>query len=283
MKKIGFIDFYLDEWHANNYPEWIRENAKNFNRNVDVAYAWAEIDKQDGLSTSEWCNQYRVQALPSIEEVVEKSDYLIVLSPDNPEHHESLGELALISGKPVYMDKTFSPDLASGKRMFELAEKYNTPLLSSSALRFSKELGDFPNEKVNQKTLKSIATTGPGTYENYSVHQFEIIVSQMGTGAKRMKRLDENTLIIDYEDGRHASFSQEENAPFQIEMKLQNGEEIQIPDCTDMFPRLIDSILTFFENGISPVSKEETLGIMALIETGKKTLLNKDVWIDLVK
>ena len=23
--KIGFIDYYLDEWHANNYPEFIRK------------------------------------------------------------------------------------------------------------------------------------------------------------------------------------------------------------------------------------------------------------------
>ena len=25
MIKIGFIDYYLDEWHANNYPEMLRE------------------------------------------------------------------------------------------------------------------------------------------------------------------------------------------------------------------------------------------------------------------
>ena len=25
MKKIGFIDYYLDEWHANNYPRMIAE------------------------------------------------------------------------------------------------------------------------------------------------------------------------------------------------------------------------------------------------------------------
>ena len=25
MKKIGFIDYYLDEWHANNYPQFIKD------------------------------------------------------------------------------------------------------------------------------------------------------------------------------------------------------------------------------------------------------------------
>ena len=24
MKTIGFIDYYLSEWHANNYPDWIK-------------------------------------------------------------------------------------------------------------------------------------------------------------------------------------------------------------------------------------------------------------------
>lgn len=25
MKKIGFIDLFIDEWHADNYPKWFRE------------------------------------------------------------------------------------------------------------------------------------------------------------------------------------------------------------------------------------------------------------------
>ena len=24
MKKIGFVDYYISEWHANNYPGWIK-------------------------------------------------------------------------------------------------------------------------------------------------------------------------------------------------------------------------------------------------------------------
>ena len=27
MRKIGFVDHYIDEWHANNYPAWIRESS----------------------------------------------------------------------------------------------------------------------------------------------------------------------------------------------------------------------------------------------------------------
>lgn len=54
MKKIGFIDFFLDEWHANNYPEWIRENCRAMRRDCDLNYAWAETNRPGGLDTTAW-------------------------------------------------------------------------------------------------------------------------------------------------------------------------------------------------------------------------------------
>jgi len=106
LKKIGFIDYYLDEFHANNYPEWI---AKAAGGTMKVAYAYGMVDKEQGMSNREWCGQKGIQLLASIEEVVRLSDYLVVLSPDNPEFHEELSRLPLQSGKPTYIDKTFAP------------------------------------------------------------------------------------------------------------------------------------------------------------------------------
>ena len=40
MKKIGFIDYYLSEWHANNYPDFIKKLTDDY----EVAYACAEKD-----------------------------------------------------------------------------------------------------------------------------------------------------------------------------------------------------------------------------------------------
>ena len=284
MKRIGFIDFFLDEWHANNYPEWIRENSASFKRDCDVSYAWAETDndKPGRLGTVEWCRKYGVEALPSIEELVEKSDYIVVLSPDNPEHHERLCRVPLMSGKPVYVDKTFSPDLSSGVRMFELADKYGTPMFSSSALRFTKELSGYPDSKVNRKSLEYVATLGSGSYENYSIHQLEMIVSLMGPGATRIKSLSsENSrlLIYEYADGRHASMLQMQETPFQVSIQLKDGGGVFVSNCSDIFPRFIHSMIDFFETGKPPVPKEETLEIMALIEAGFKALSGYDTWI----
>ncbi|MNI59420.1 hypothetical protein D3C73_1145820 [compost metagenome] len=166
--------------------------------------------------------------------------------------------------------------------MFELAEKYGTPLFSSSALRFAKELASYPDSKVNRDSLAYTAVTGPGHYENYSVHQFEIMVSLMGTGAQKIKSLSTDhgrLLIVEYADGRRGSMLQMPGAPFQAALQLSNGEGTFISECTDIFPRLIHAMLDFFETGKAPVPKEETLEIMALIEAGCKALESYDTWI----
>lgn len=286
MKRIGFIDYFIDEWHANNYPQWIRDSAAEKGLDVDVAYAWAETDKPDGMDTQAWCEKYNVERLDTIEELIEKSDYIIVLSPDNPEHHERLSKLALMSGKPVYIDKTFSPDFASGVRMFELSEKHNTPMFSSSALRFAEGFADYPDEKVNRENIEYVATLGPGYFDNYSVHQLEMIVSLMGTGANRLKSLSTENgrmLVIEYEGGKRASMLQLQDVPFQAAIQLKDGSGVLVNSFDQMFPRLIGAILDFFETGNIPVPKEETLEIMAIIEAGKSALEDYDNWIDIPK
>ena len=96
MLKIGFIDYYLDEWHANNYPEFIKEASAG---EMEVAYAYGHIDSPiGGMTTDEWCAKYQIPRCMSIGELIEKSDVLIVLSPDNCEMHEQLCELPLRSG-----------------------------------------------------------------------------------------------------------------------------------------------------------------------------------------
>jgi len=286
MKKIGFIDFFLDEWHANNYPAWIRDNVQANGRDMQIAYAWAETASPNGVDTAAWCAKFQVEPLASLAEVVEKSDYLVVFSPDHPENHERLAQLPLMSGKPTYIDKTFSPDLRSGARMFELAEKHATPMFSSSALRNAKELAEFLNNPASREQLEFVATTGPGKYANYAVHQFEMSVALLGPGASRVKSLSSehaNLLAVEYPGGRRSSCLQMPAAPFQVLLQFSNGESKFIPECSEIFPRQIHALLDFFESGIPPVPKAETLEIMALIEAGRKALASPDTWISVEK
>ena len=166
MKKIGFIDYYLDQFHANNYPEMIKKASDG---RYEVAYAYGMVDAEDGLTNKEWSEKYGVELLDTIEEVVEKSDVLIVMSPNNPEMHEQLCDLPLKSGKLVYVDKTFAVDKESALRIFANAEAHNTPCYSSSALYFSTELNDIDTDKIVKLYSREVLRKKSGDYQTIAI------------------------------------------------------------------------------------------------------------------
>lgn len=277
MMKIGFIDFFLDEWHANNYPKWIEEQSQILGIDCKVAYAWEDKAKEGGLNAKQWCEKFGVELLESREEVVEKSDAIVILSPDNAEEHERLSEEALKSGKPVYVDKTFAPDLACAKRMFELAEENGTPLCSSSALRFTRNLDPLKGDE----NIGYFAVTGPGMLGNYAVHQLEMIVSVMGVKGKRVLLTGNDyarQLVIDYGKNRFASMTQMPALDFAVSATWADGHSENIVPI-DFFPNFIHDMLKFF-NGDKPIAaKEETLHIMAILDAAKEADTKKGTWV----
>jgi hypothetical protein len=277
MKKIGFIDYYLDEWHAQNYPEWI-ESASN--GAIKVTYAYGAKDSDSGLSNAEWCAKKGIRLLSSIEEVVDKSDYLIVLSPDNPEFHEQLSMLPLMSGKPTYVDKTFAPDRKTAQLLFETAEKHRTPLYSSSALRFASEYEEAPRQGI-----EVICSMGPGRYDNYSIHQIEPIVSLMQCEPKQVMYIGTSkcpALIIRFADGRQATINHFGwECPFSLTINYDSGKTKILKPESDYFALFMKNLVSFFETGKTTVNRAETIAIITIIEYGFMAAKTPFQWVDL--
>ena len=264
MKKIGFIDLFLDEWHANNYPKMFREAPRA--GEFELGLAWEEKTKEGGRPLAKWCEDYGMIPAKSLEEVVEKSDCICVLAPSNPEVHERLADLPLRSGKPVYIDKPFADSKAAAERLFALAEKHGTPLMSSSALRFGDEL---MSGKI--QALKPILFSAAGcgkSYEEYGIHQLEMIVSVMGTDVREMKMTgdpEKLLLAMKYGNGNVAQLTFIQSLPFGV--TASNGKATEVcPQMTNTFPNLIAAIMDFFATGKSIIPKEQTICIADLLE-----------------
>ena len=277
MLKIGFIDYYLDEWHANHLPLWIQEKSEETNIPAKVAYAWEEMPKEGGQTGREWCEKFGVEYLSSREEVIERSDAIVILSPDNAERHEELSREALMSGKPVYIDKTFAPDTAAALRMFELAEKHGTKLCSSSALRCSRNLKPLRADDG----IAYLSVTGPGKLENYAVHQLEMIVYLMGAKPKRVMFTGNpaaRQLVIDYGKDRYASMTQMDHLDFALNVTWTDGKgETVIPG--GYFQSFAEDLLVYL-NGGSPVApKEDTLAVIALLEAASAAARKPGSWV----
>ena len=275
MKKIGFIDYFLDEWHANNYPAWIREQSGG---EYAVAYAYAKIDSPlGGLTSAAWAEKQGIALVSSIEELIEKSDCIVVLSPDNSELHYELSHRALTSGKPVYIDKTFADSAAEARRIFAVAEEHGTPCYSSSALRFSTVIN-----ASDPSDIRSITSWGGGSPGNYIIHQLEPLAMLMGTDADKVMYTGcegYHSWCIGYADGRRAwcNVCAEEPGFTTRIVHKDRVETVAVNDA--FFDAFIASLVEFFRTGKLPVEHAETVRIMQLRERCLQAMQTPDEWL----
>ncbi len=269
MKKIGFVDYFLSNWHADNYPAWLKKAGEKIGKEYEVSYAYAveEVSPRDGVTTDEWCAKYGVERCNSIEELCKKSDYIVVLAPGNPEQHLSLAKAVLPFAKRTYIDKTFSPDLAVAKEIFALGEKYGTPFFSSSALRYADE--------VKGTQGKSIITTGGGrSIDEYIVHQAEMVVSVSGGAdveSVTALKQGENQFVVSAKlsGGKEAIMVYAEPLGFTLTTEKESKSVN-----SDMFGALMSDIVQFFETGEVSFDTNQTLTVMKLREMTLKAVEN---------
>ena len=280
MKKIGFIDLFIDEWHANNYPQWFKESAKG--KDFTLALAWEE-GPRGGRPLTQWCAEMGIPPARSMKQVVEECDAICILAPSNPEVHEHLADLPLRSGKPVYLDKPFAPDRATAERLFALAHEYRTPLMSSSALRYGNELRQLRKELAEQKkNVRFVGTLGGGSsFQEYGIHQVEMIVSFLGMGAKRVMQCGgekTNHMVIGYDDDRRATVTLNPEMPFTAVI-CHDGGVSHVVHMNDIFENLIADMLEFFAAGTSPIDYRETIEISTIVAAGNKALSLPGKWV----
>ena len=264
MKRIGFIDYYLDEWHANQYPAMIEAHNRQYGTDYCVQYAWAESDAvgEGKLSSAAWCERHGVTCCATIEELCAKSDCVIVLAPSDPDKHLAYATRIFQCGKSPYIDKSFAPDLATAQQIFALAKEHRVRFFSTSALRYAEELLPY------RGSARSISTTGGGSnFEEYIIHQIEMVVTCLGCGAVRVRRTEETVgerLEVVYADGRSATMLFAPELPFAAIVNVARGGVVELPIKSAFFASLIGAILRFFETGEPPFDGAETLEVMRI-------------------
>ena len=282
MKTIGFIDLYISEWHAEHYPAWIKEACEELGYEYEEKNGWAEQDVSPTTNenTDDWCARFGVERCATIEELCEKSDFLVILAPSSPEKHLEYAKIALTYGKPTYIDKPFSDSVENAREIFALSEKYNAPFFSSSALRYAAELDKLDG-------CKAVSTVGGGrALEEYLIHQVEMIVKKLGLGAKAVKgqRITDTqyTFTVKYDDDRRGAMHYvKASRRFEVTLSRGDGENAVVEQIqSDGFPGLIRDILTFFETGRISFDVAETLEVNRVMIAAFKAKHSPDTWVE---
>ncbi len=276
MKKIGFIDYYLNEWHADNYPKWFNELSDG---EYQVAYAYGQIDCpfEGSLTNAQWCEKQGVELVLDIHELVEKSDCLVVLAPDNCEKHVELALPAVASGKPVFVDKTFANSKAEAEEIFAAAKASGSACFSASAFRCSHKLNAVKTEDVS-----GVVAFGHLDPVNYLVHQIEPIVALMGCNVTSVMYTGceaRPAWQLRFADNRTASVNMlQKQFKHYLVINHQDGNETVALD-DDVFPKLITAIVEMFKTGKAPIAQEDTIAIMAIREKCLQAMDKPFEWV----
>ena len=280
MKVIGYVDYFIDEWHSNNCIVWLDELCRKYGYDFKIKYAWAETDTYPGkLPTDEWCAQKGIQRCKTIEELCEKSDYIMVFAPANPEKHLEYAEKVFKYGKNTYIDKTFAPNKEEAEKIYELGEKYGTKFFSTSALRYAREFDEY-EDGINSIVIKG----GGGSFEEYIIHQIEMLVKLMGVGAEKVKVFPSSkqaVCVVKYKDGRSGFLEYSPSiSPFNVVIEDKNGNDTSksLGEST-YFLTMLASVLNFFESGKLPFEKEQTIEVISLRDALIKAIKKPDEWI----
>jgi hypothetical protein len=257
MKRIGFVDYKLENFHANVYLKAFRGALRERGWTVSGAYA---LDEDNGRA---WAEHNDVPYFKTPAALNENVDCFMILAPANPELHLQLSEATFPFSKTTYVDKTFAPDLPTAKRIFELADKHKTAVQTTSALRYT---------AVKPGPIRHMITWGGGSsFEEYAIHPVEMLISCMGPEAESLMRRGDNAfaqLLINFTGGRTGvvNVHTRGETPFAASVTTERKTKILVVDTSKIFVDTAAAVLDFFESGKPNIDRRESLMIRRILD-----------------
>lgn len=276
--RIGIIG--LDTSHSTAFTELLNGDSDDkFVKEFEVVAAYPYGSKTILSSYEripgyiEEVKKHGVEITSSIAELLDKVDCVMLETNDGRLHLEQAMEV-FKSGKICYIDKPIGATLGQAIAIYEMAEKYNVPIFSSSALRYSPQNqklrnGEFgPILGADCYSPHKVEPTHPD-FGFYGIHGVETLYTLMGTGCESVNRMsseDADVVVGRWKDGRIGTFRGIKEGPAIYGGTAYTQKGAVAAGGYAGYKVLLDEVLKFFETGVAPISKEETIEIFTFMK-----------------
>ena len=276
--KIGIIG--LDTSHSTAFTELLNGDSDDkFVKEFEVVAAYPYGSKTIQSSYEripgyiEEVKKHGVEITSSIAELLDKVDCVMLETNDGRIHLEQAMEV-FKSGKICYIDKPIGATLGQAIAIYEMAEKYNVPIFSSSALRYSPQNQKLRNGEFGKilgadcYSPHKVEPTHPD-FGFYGIHGVETLYTLMGTGCESVNRMssqDADVVVGRWKDGRIGTFRGIKEGPAIYGGTAYTPKGAIAAGGYEGDKVLLDQILTFFKTGVAPISKEETSEIFTFMK-----------------
>lgn len=276
--RIGIIG--LDTSHSTAFTELLNGDSDDkFVKEFEIVAAYPYGSKTIQSSYEripgyiEEVKKHGVEITSSIAELLDKVDCVMLETNDGRIHLEQALEV-FKSGKICYIDKPIGATLGQAIAIYEMAEKYNVPIFSSSALRYSPQNQKLRNGEYGPilgadcYSPHKVEPTHPD-FGFYGIHGVETLYTLMGTGCESVNRMsskDADVVVGRWKDGRIGTFRGIKEGPAIYGGTAYTEKEAVAAGGYAGYKVLLDEVLRFFETGVAPISKEETIEIFTFMK-----------------
>jgi hypothetical protein len=248
---------------------------------VVAAYKGGSPDIESSASrvdrfTSELQTKWQVELVGTIEELCRKVDAVLLESVDGRPHLAQVRPV-LAAGKRVFIDKPLAASYRDAAEIVRLSKETGTPFFSTSSLRYVQDVQELKRADRLGKMLGAITFSPAPTEPHhpdlfwYGIHGVETLFTLMGSGCQTVSRVhtDGSDVVVGrWKDGRTGTFRgiREGKADYgAIAFGSQAVIASPVPMKVD-YRGLVVEIVRFFRSGVSPISNEEMLEVMAFME-----------------
>lgn len=287
--RVGLIG--LDTSHAGAFTELLNDPSRPDHvpgARVVAAFKGGSPDVEASASrvdrfTAELQDRWHIELVDSIDALVQRVDAVLLTSVDG-RVHLAQARPVLAARKPLFVDKPFTASVRDAIELVRLAREHDTPVFSSSSLRFHDEVQAIVRDP-RMADVVGAQTWGPARLEPhhpdlfwYGIHAVEMLYTFMGPGCERLTRTHTagaDVVVGEWKDGRIGvvrGIREGEDEYGQVVF----GHEVILtapppdtpapPAGRSSYHGLVTEIVEFFRTGRSPVPIEETLEIMAFME-----------------
>jgi hypothetical protein len=282
--RVGVIG--LDTSHAIAFTKMLNAETKEADFEgfrVTAAYTYGSLD----ICTS--TNRYPaytkqmlemgVEIVGSVDALLKQTDVVLLETNDGRRHLEQALEV-FKSGKRMFIDKPVAASLTDTLLIFDAAKKYDVPVFTSSALRFTPKMqaarkGDF-GRVIGADALSpcTLEPTHPDLFW-YGIHGVEPLFTVMGTGCESVVRVSRDNVdfvVGAWKDGRVGTLRgmRGKPAPYGCTILAEKDGRVDLGGY-EGYNGLLVEIIRFFKTGVAPVQPEETIEIFAFMEAAHES------------
>ena len=286
--RVGVIG--LDTSHSIAFTKLINDPkaAAPLNRlRVVCAYPHGSADIESSVSRipkyTQEIKAMGVEVVESIDDLIFKVDAVLLETNDGRLHLEQALPV-LKARKPVFIDKPVAASLVDVIAIYQAAKHFDTPVFSSSSLRFAKPAqaarkGELVGKVLGCETFSPAKQepTHPDLYW-YGIHGVEQLFTVMGDGCDSVARTssDSTDVVVGvWNDGRIGSFRGTRAGPGGYGGTVFGEKGQASTGGNEGYTNLVKQIALYFESRQPPVTPQETIEIYGFMSAADKSKENQ--------